>query len=220
MRLRLLPVALLATAAFAQTSPEGPPRSGLLFVSPMGEPFREEGGAARWFERVDADHDGILSRNEFIADAARFFATLDTNGDQRIGPTEIDRYEIEIVPETNAATGGVAGLPEGRRPGDRMRRDGPPGGGPPGAGGAKAGYQYRASGAGRFGYLATPEPVTAADADLDRSISSQEFVAAAGRRFVLLDANEDGTIRAKELPKLRQPPRRRPPKGEVEVSDR
>jgi hypothetical protein len=64
---------------------------------------------------------------------------------------------------------------------------------------------YHAAGAGRFGYIATPEPVTAADTDLNRSVTDKEWIEAAGRRFALLDTNGDGVITAKELPKLAAP---------------
>ena len=68
-------------------------------------------------------------------------------------------------------------------------------------------------GAGRYGYIATPEPVTAADVDFDGTITRAEFMAAASRRFEMLDANQDGAITQRELPKLKANPdreRRRP----------
>ncbi|WP_293973776.1 EF-hand domain-containing protein [Sphingomonas sp.] len=220
------------------------PRFGRLFVSPMGEPFREgEAPEKDWFAGVDTNHDGKITRTEFIADAMRFFGTLDIDHNHAIGPTEIDRYEQEIVPEIGAGGdgpgdgppggmggrppggggrhgGGMGGGPPGGGMGGGMGGGGPPdggmggggppggGGGPPGGGGGgsgKSSYMYHASGAGRFGYIATPEPVTAADIDLNRSVTDKEFVEAAGRRFALLDANGDGEIVAKELPKLAKP---------------
>ncbi|QJU59514.1 EF-hand domain-containing protein [Sphingomonas sp. AP4-R1] len=202
-----------------------------LFVSPMGEPFR--GGEAPekdWFAGVDRNQDGQLSRTEFLADAMRFFHTLDLDHNGEIGPGEIDRYEQDLLPEIGAGGGGGfgdgppppgAGRPGGGRRGGGMgggHRGGMGGGGmggggmggmgdgpPPGGGGPKPGYTYHAAGAGRFGYIATPEPVTAADTDLNRSVSDKEFVDAAGRRFALLDTNGDGAITAKELPKLMRP---------------
>ncbi len=215
-----------AAAAPAQTAPEpsgqdGRRQPGRLFVSPMGEPFR--GGdhpEQAWFAGADANHDQQISRSEFIADAMRFFATLDMNHDREIGPTEIDRYEQELLPESAGGGGGGLGptgtmrRPDGGRRGGMGRGGGAMRGGPPGegmegrgpAGGTgNAGYVYRASGAGRFGYIATPEPVTAADADLNRSVTEREFVEAAGRRFALLDTNGDGVITPRELPKLSAP---------------
>ena len=229
--------ALGASVAAAQSPPaetseqitvDGRPeprfRSGTLFISPMGEPFRDgDHPEQAWFASVDANRDGRITRGEFIADAMRFFAALDVYHNHAIGPAEIDRYEQDIAPEIGA--GGSSdfgsGPPRergGRPPGGSRHGDGPPGGGmrgggggggPPSGGGAKPGYMYHASGAGRFGYIATPEPITAADTDLNRSVTDKEFIEAAGRRFALIDANGDGTVTAKELPKLAAPRFRR-----------
>ena len=197
---------------------------GRLFVSPMGEPFR--GGdlpEQRWFAGADTNHDGRLSRAEFVADAMRFFALLDVDHDRRIGAAEIDRYERDILPEVNdgsyagggdwspsaSGAGGSRNRGGGRMGGGGHRRSGESGGSSRegagrGSNGADGGYMFHASGAGRFGYLATPEPVTAADADLDHVVSAQEFMASAGRRFDILDSNGDGMIDPRELPKLRR----------------
>jgi hypothetical protein len=192
----------------------------------MGEPFRgDDAPEGRWFAGADTDHDGQLSRAEFLADAMRFFAELDLDHDHRIGSAEIDRYEADVLPEAGAAgaDGGWAGRDAGGdrgAGGPRRGRGGAGGMGGRGRGGMGAGrsgemegtgerpgagaggYTFRASGAGRFGYIVTPEPVTAADVDLDRTVTDKEFLAAAGRRFDLLDRNGDGVITAKELPKL------------------
>src|SRR3954469_19290295 len=76
---------------------EGPGPGGLgrgpLFISPMGEPFRgtHDGPAPQdaWFDGADANHDGALSEDEMIADAARFFAALDQRKDGEIDPDDI-----------------------------------------------------------------------------------------------------------------------------------
>jgi len=46
--------------------------------------------------------------------------------------------------------------------------------------------------------------VISADADLNRGVSLKEFLAAAGQRFVLLDANHDGRLTRDDLPPLPQ----------------
>src|SRR5262245_36419223 len=78
-------VAALMIAALAAGGAAWAQARGPLFVSPMGEPFRTgPDGAAPiqvWFAAADADHDGKLSRAEFIADAQRFFAVVDANHD-------------------------------------------------------------------------------------------------------------------------------------------
>ncbi len=207
-----------------------PPPRGRLFISPMGEPFRGsvDGRAPEeaWFQGVDKNGDGKLTLVEFTVDAVRFFTTLDVDHNGEIGPEEIDRYETVVAPEIQvgaAMDGGGGGrggshAGGGRRGGGGGRGGGGHGGGGPGGGGRGGEdmssdssddgashaqtYSEPLRGAGRFGYLAAPEPVSSADADLSRSVSRAEFVDAAARRFALLDANHDGVITRDELPKL------------------
>lgn len=162
------------------------------FISPMGEPFRSDdklSGAEHWFAQADADHDGRLTRLEFRADAARFFATLDTDHDGVIGPNELEHYETDVAPEV------IVVSTYGDMSKATTDSDGkvipPP-------------YPTRL-GAGRFGYLAAPEPVAAADANLDRGVTTAEFAQAADSRFKLLDRNGDGAIVRAELPRLGSP---------------
>ncbi len=237
----MVAAALLAMAGCASHPQErrfGPPgepgmrppmmRSGGLFISPMGEPFRGEDGReasiARWFDGVDANHDGRLTLAEFKLDAQRFFRLLDTDGDGEIAPAELEHYESEIVPETRMGEG-FGGGGAGRRRGGGGGRGrgggggmgGPSGGGMGGPGGGMGGGHHPrdggfgggaapgggmgARGAARFSLLDLPEPVASADADLNRGVTVAEFAAAAAKRFMLLDADHDGAIRLEELPK-------------------
>ncbi|MDT8759922.1 EF-hand domain-containing protein [Sphingomonas psychrotolerans] len=200
--------------------PDGAGRGGPLFISPMGEPFRGDPGTPppheAWFDGADTDHDGALSEEEMVADAARFFAVLDQRKDGEIDPDDIERYETILAPEIR--TGGGGGGP---RFGGRGL--GGPGGGPGGPGGEGRGPEGMAAprggeraagtrqGAARFGYLDYPEPVTVADRNLNRGIDHTEFASAASARFAMLDANHDGKIERSELPRLRpfggRPPR-------------
>jgi Ca2+-binding EF-hand superfamily protein len=210
---------MIMALAAAQTSAAPPVHRGSrTFISPMGEPFRTQSGGKApeeiWFERADADHDGKITLGEFMADAGRFFRTLDLNRDGRIGPTEIQHYEDDIAPETQGGIGDVPadrGGGGGHRGGSSRRHGGvarstqtaadednitstyltPP-----------QGYDAGDMGAARFSYLDLPEPVAAADINFDRSISPSEYVAAARQRFDALDANRDGALTRDELPHL------------------
>jgi hypothetical protein len=204
-----LTLALLLLAAAPPASEAPPPvgfRPPALFVSPMGEPFREgsrEAGLERWFAGADSDGDGALSADEMRRDAARFFALLETDKDGEIEPAEMTRYEAEIAPEIQLGRG-----PMTRREIVRMRRDDEAAGAPEGSvlggnrrirGGDIYGDVQDLQGAGRFGLINMPQPVMDADSDLNRGVSADEFAAAAGRRFLLLDTDKDGRLGRTEL---------------------
>jgi Ca2+-binding EF-hand superfamily protein len=179
--------------------------SALTFISPMGEPFHTDGGdktpETLWFERVDANNDGKITRAEFTADAGRFFRALDVNHDNIIGPEEIDRYEQEIAPEASGF-GDMEG--RGRMARKRTKTHNPyqtddahspeDDHSPP--------YDSTRTGASRFGYFDMPEPLVAMDINLDRRVTPKEFVDAAYQRFNLLDTNHDGVLTRDELPHL------------------
>lgn len=191
MRRYVLPLTLAmvgaSASAVAQSAPPPGPPPGpqiVVFISPMGEPFRRSQGPGepvdRWFTGADTDHDGALSVIEFQADAARFYAALDVNHDNEIDPQEIIRYETEIAPEVQT--------------GMRMATFGNPN---------RRGLQLR-RGEGPFGMgsqalLAIPEPVISADADFNRGVSPAEFRHTAGQRFLLVDRNHDGRLTHDEL---------------------
>lgn len=123
---------------------EGDPPSGpQLFISPAGKPFRAPAGQPhpldQWWREADGDHDGVLTRQEMVADAMAFFETLDVDRDGAIDGVEVTRYEKEIVPEILQALRPQGGGEDGGR-GARSGgggRDG--GGGPPGGGGGGRG---------------------------------------------------------------------------------
>ena len=192
MRKSLLFLALagmLAGSALAQPPASAPPpRAGppqgppvIVFISPMGEPFRRAQGPGepidRWFTGADTDRDGALGVTEFQADAARFYATLDVNHDNEIAPDEIIRYETQVAPEVQVGIGIAIGV------NNRQRRR--PGHGP--------------YGMGTQALLNIPQPVISADADFNRGVSPLEFRHTAGQRFLLIDRNHDGRISHDEL---------------------
>jgi Ca2+-binding EF-hand superfamily protein len=170
-----MPALLLILTALAvqPAAPSQPAVRGRAFISPMGEPFHSGGdGLVAWFQQADRNHDGSVTLDELKADAQRFYQTLDSNKDGEIDPDEVERYENVIAPEVRSGSG---------------------------FGGAAQDVDDEATGAGRFGLLTIPEPVTAADSNLDRGVSTQEFLNAAEKRFGLLDRDGDGRLTLAEL---------------------
>jgi Ca2+-binding EF-hand superfamily protein len=205
----LLPVFALA-AAQAPTPTERPivvtGHTGPPFISPMGEPFRArspgEDTLADWFRQADRNHDGMLTADEMEADADRFFATLDTDGDGDIEPEELVRYEWDLAPEIQVTSklrrARTAANPDtqtksSERRRERWRPDS----------GSGDGYDPEGlQGGARYALLNIPEPVAAADTNLDRAISLSEFRQAAIGRFQLLDRNHQGELTLQELQAL------------------
>jgi hypothetical protein len=198
----LLALALPATLAVA--APKLPPGTPLcarpgtkpIFLSPMGEPFRGEAGqpypSAAWFAGADKDHDGALTRAEMVADALRFFDTLDANKDGKLTPDEVGRYESLVAPETSI----YAVRPDDFF--DRSRRE-------QDVGAMADSRDYGGPmGAGRYSWLNVPEPVVAADLDVDRVVTRDEFATAAAGIFQRLDLLNRGTLSLAGLPKTPQ----------------
>jgi len=198
--------ALLLVLAAAAPAPAETPifvtaYAGRPFISPMGEPFRAKSSVddalARWFNQADRNHDGVLTADEMQADAARFFARLDTDENGDIDPEELIQYEWEVAPEiqVNARL---------RRPGGEKR--------PAGEDEEQhrrtmttAGLGGGLQGAARYALLNIPEPVAAADVNLDRSITLAEFRQAGVERFQLLDASHSGRLSLEQLKALLPP---------------
>jgi hypothetical protein len=177
-----------------------------LFISPSGEAFRGEDGLGHWFAQVDTDHDGAITLAEFRADALRAFRALDTNGDGVIDGFELQHYEHDVVPEIavlNFDAGPTAGRPEARRGGGGGRggrgRGGMGRGGVSEGQGAAEAQDTRApaaglEGAARYGLINEPEPIAAADADLDGKVTLAEWLAITDRRFAKLDRQKTGRL--------------------------
>jgi len=216
----LAPLLFVVQAAAAPSQPVAELHRRPLFISPMGEPFRDRAGdaLADWFAKADGNHDGQVTLDEMQADSERFFALLDVNHDGEIDPDEITRYENAVAPEVSngphldmammgdsEASGAVGGRGGGRHHGGGGHHwQGSAGGG----GASLDGHQ----GASRFGLLDLPEPVVSADADFNRGVSLAEFRQAAGQRFVALDLSHRGRLTLAELETIRPAPAAQPHK--------
>lgn len=212
-------LALLVLATGCASDPQGPPpedrrasgraevRLPNVFISPAGEPFRAPRGApypsAVWFAGADADHDGRLTKAEFLADAERFFKVLDANSDGVVDGFELQHYERDLAPEINPQIEGLRfgegmDLSLGRDDEDNRRPQ--LGRGPQMSGKTQAGDR-RPEGAGIYGLLNEPEPVAACDLAFDSKITLQEFLEVNGRRFDALDKGRVGYLTLAALPK-------------------
>ena len=219
---------ILAPAAEAPITVTGHPWAP--FISPMGEPFRAHGAnddtLADWFYKADRNRDGSLTADEMTQDAEQFFARLDTDHDGEIDPDELAQYEHEIAPEIQvmSKTRRTAGQPapvvrdadsDEDHSRDRRRDRSYEAVASLGIGGAL-------QGAARYSLLNMPEPVAAADADFNRSITLDEFRQAAVARFQLLDSAHQGRISLAQLEALPHAPKfeGKRPKLDVDAIDK
>lgn len=211
-----------------------------LFISPSGEPFRGEDGLGHWIAQADTDHDGAVTLPEFRADAVHAFKVIDTNGDGTIDGLELQHYERDLAPEIGVMTfdaGPTAGRPARASGSGGGRRGGGGGmggrdgggmggggvGGPRGGGGSELGSHLPATGdaparvpgagregAARYSLINEPQPIAAADADLDGKVSLAEWMAITDRRFAKLDPLKTGKLTREGLlhpPKVKPPPK-------------
>jgi hypothetical protein len=185
-----------------------------VFFSPCGKPFRaklaEPYPVGAWFKEADKDGDGKLDRAEFMADTAAFFAVLDLNGDGVLDSREVSRYEHAIAPEVLGLRVSLSALGAPRLYGGRIWRtqlnDGPttivPGGDDQ-IPDARPPHDIDESGQGAspYGFFSEPEPVMAADEDLNGIIRKAAFLRLAGRHFDGLDPDGNGYLTLSKLPK-------------------
>lgn len=208
----MLAVSLLTVfPALAAAQPAyGQAARGSVYLSLMGEPFTAPPGQsplALWLAKADADRNGMISLAELTADGERFFKTLDTDRDGRIGGYEMTHYEEQIAPASLRARAGMrpvgseekyvkdsAGFVDRDRT-KRSGRDMLPGG-MTGPQLSMTGNTISATGGAS---LAIPQPVAMTDVDMSGSVTVDEFARAAARRFGMLDANKNGLLDQSEL---------------------
>ena len=151
-------------------SPNGEPLNG----GPLGHPSCAQ-AMARWFDRVDANHDGVIDRAEFLADAARQFAAMDLDHDGVITPAELAQYRQPYAAPAPPAPGGATADDEGHR--------------------------HQGSDEGDRAALAADhvDPVMIADVHLRNRVTRGDFLAYASSNFAALDTAGDGRLTRAEL---------------------
>jgi hypothetical protein len=160
-----------------------------------------------FFDALDADGNGVLDGPE-LAFYERQVAP-DVFTPERIG--RADRPGLALAADNGGAKlilvqqwlPGLVQGPEGGHPGEAKGYNPDAAGsakGPTGDLGASRRQPKELLAAAPFGLLAEPEPVRAADTDLDGRVTKAEFLAAADRRFKVLDKHKDGKLTLDELP--------------------
>lgn len=212
--------AAMVLVACASGPPSGPPGPrATLFISPFGEPFVGELGqpwpSADWLLGADEDLDGAVTFDEFVADGNRWFRQLDLDGDRRLDQIELAAYErgLRLVAAQDRSGPGPGG--GGRRAPSGGQGAGPPralaepqerpggAGGPPGGGGRPRGARGP-QGYGTIadaGFFNLPQPVKAADVNVDQRVTAEEWAAATERWFIALDTDRDGRLTRESLPR-------------------
>jgi hypothetical protein len=168
-------------------SPNGEPLSG----GPLGQPSCRE-AMGRWFDRVDADHDGTLSRGEFLDDARRQFAVMDLDKDGVITPAELGVYRAPFITAVPAEPV--------RRPAEPPRFANVGGQSDPDRANSLNGRPGGSRRSGETDPAADrPDPVMASDVNLRNQVSLADFLAHAERSFAALDADRDGRLSRAEV---------------------
>jgi hypothetical protein len=203
--------------------------------------------ASRFFVLLDVNKDGVLSADEIRRYETEIAPEVQTRGFGGFGGGPGGGGERGGDGEKNSdgppdggmggggpmgggmggmGGGGIGGGGMGGGHGGMGGGGGRRGGGMSRGGGGGSGFAPPLEGAGRYGYIATPEPVAAADIDFDGRVTRAEFLSAASRRFSLLDANHDSVLTPRSLPKLmanhdrrRRLPAGQRPRGQVPTGD-
>lgn len=180
----------------------GPPPEG-LFISPFGEIFVSAPDAAwpsaDWFAGADSNRDGAVDFEEFAADGRRWFTTLDTDRDGRLNQTEMLAYEARLRELSTDEQGGGSRFGPGVGLGERVRMR-------PGGGAVRRQVQRDRNGqiiygvVAEAGYFNLPQPVKAADVNIDQRLTAEEWAAATQRWFLALDTDRDGRLTLATLP--------------------
>ncbi|GIL38478.1 hypothetical protein [Roseiterribacter gracilis] len=218
MTRQALTLILLATTLAACSGNKlDPYKRPQIVISPNAEPLALgddkscKAELVAWFARVDTNHDGFIDRAEFMADARRWFAEMDQDKSGYVTAAELaavreKKLPLPAAPPRRPESDNAASerrLPPLRqrfdpmydRYGDRLNA----GEGQMGQGSARrdrtpTDLPDRPKSGLRNGVAGEPDPVMAADADLDFKVTAIEWDLYAGSNFNWLDRKGTGRL--------------------------
>lgn len=154
----------LALAAHAQAPGAGHPGGDHMFMMQM-----------HGMDAMDANKDGVITRDEFLAHPAKMFDRIDANHDGKLTKDELTAFHSQM-----GQTCKIQG------PGDKEPKDAPC---PPMGPGGPAGM-----------HMMMMHHMASLDANHDGRISFEELQEPLRKHFLAMDKNNNGFIDKDELP--------------------
>ena len=142
----------------------------------LGQPHCDYAQAA-WLARIDSDHDGTIDLDELLAAARRQFAAMDLNHDGFVTAFELETYRSAFLSPPSDSDKNASDHAD--HPATRDER--------------KMAVHPHGS---------QPDPVLAADVNLDFKVTLDEFLALQKDNFRDFDKDHDQTLEAQELNRL------------------
>jgi hypothetical protein len=160
-----------------------PPVQAHHLYSPNGEPLNGgvlglpscEDALSHWFDRTDMNHDGMISREEFMADAQAQFHHMDIDGRGYLVSEALERFRRPYHQDDNVKETHDEPRDDRKDTRHENRRLKP---------------QKEANG----GFEDEGDPVMSADTNLDFQVTEDEFKIHAQKIFVELDHSHAGQL--------------------------
>ena len=158
----------------------------------LGRP-KCEAAQADWLARVDTDHDGTLEIDELLAETNRQFTVMNIDHSGQLTADQLEVYRAPFALTRDAAPGPQpdgSDQDHGQDRGDQDQDHDQ---------GRRGGRDAPHAGTGPRPPASQPDPVLAADSNLDFEVSLQEFILQQRENFRQLDKNHDQRLSADEL---------------------
>lgn len=158
-------------------SPNGEPLNG----GPLGRPTCQE-ALHKWFSKVNTSHTGMLTHEEFVADATSQFNIMDLDKNGYLLPEELERYRLPFRQETAARSSlGNTSSSENSVPQEGHRH-----------GGSASRHSGGKEQTADHDNGPEPDPVMSADLNNDFRVTYQEFMTQAESIFKKIDVEHKG----------------------------